>query len=256
MIPPKRNSASRLETFAGICERRYFWDCFEPREENAALAKGLQIHKMLEAAGRDGYPALAPAAAGPLKTEALLDYYTRARPVLDLLKPTGIELWFEDQPAPGFCGKIDLISSTSPRFSQDGLPVAADNAPCVLDWKTVGLRNSGKNDYEARRSIQLQLYALVTGIPRAGFVYLPEAGAVHGVIIEFSQDELREARRWFEAQAAVIAARWEHTEGPDDPSQFALADRLGRNGFLCAPKWCRFFSKCLGKTVDNQPERA
>lgn len=263
-------SFSRLDTFA-MCPLRYAWDeiCGSYPSTPAQL-QGTQVHEFLQDAangvirgnawseGAFAYP------CGPLSLDMLEDYYARALPFLECFIPKDTEVWFSEAAGLPIRGKIDLLSDTTPLTSEMGTLVPGlIKEPCVVDYKTIGNPNRTKTSAEVRRSLQLRIYCLATGIRRAGFVYLPPKTDVTGVFLCFSKEELEVTRRWLERTFEVIKAKWQRffrlsspvefgDEFPDESvigADWSVWNLAHPDNFLCQEKYCVHWSKCLGKEV-------
>jgi hypothetical protein len=256
---PKRFSVSRVDTFANVCERRYLWDCFKPWQETEDTKRGNDVHDALEltvchrrVSGCSWEAAIEKAVDAMkdklrvLSEKRLRIYLEQALPVLYTLTPVAEEEWFEDTPYRKWCGKIDVVSSTSPIEGRMGLPDGCVDIPCVLDWKTLRPGKRPWSDELAAKKMQLRVYCLAKGVRTGVYAFLPWAGEAIITRMDFTDEELRLTQRWIEETSRVIDERWAATRGPEDPSQFALCGTPGQG--LCQKRFCDHWSKCLGQS--------
>lgn len=237
--------------------------------DSPAIHRGNHVHDMLENMAlymTKGMTAVEAAEAvhesdafdGYLKPPAAASYLERAIPVFELIKPKkgGVEAWFKDAQKLPIIGKIDLQSSTTPVFGPNGLPVDSREEDCVLDHKTIGNPARMKGAHEAKKSLQLRIYCLATGMNTGGFIYYLPSGPVRGVVVTFTDAELALTREWLRLQLDVIDSRWERakelsgsdTTAPDIGGYNLQPFSLAEPGHgLCSPKWCDHWAECLGK---------
>ncbi len=287
---PKGHSFTRIDDFSQKCERQHAYKAILGKwVTTPAQARGTHVHDGFEEAARNtlprnGTPALFPDDAldavikdppkGPLPRKKFESYMERFRPIFLNLKPAianaepRVEEWFREIDGRAIRGKIDLVSDHTPLFDQYGRFLGAHiEDPCIIDYKTTSNPRSIKDECQARKSLQLQIYSLATGIPRAGFIYFMPSGEPRGAFVHFTKSELALAKRWLHDTMDVIDARWDdaaargfraHVDTPGplpddvlfregrfyDISTFSLAS-VGHP--LCCEKWCEFYSRCLGR---------
>ena len=212
LYPLRPPSFSSADTFSDICERQAFLDKILGTSESEAMRRGSAVHEGIEnlmrcARDTPGITSLSSWRRLAPELSAVAEPYVKRLlewPGLGDLQPTAVEQWFSMIPLrlgrPGFWwnGKIDLVSATTPGL--DG--------PCVLDWKTIAAERKIKWPSQARRSLQLQIYCLVTGVRHAGFVYFTPTGPVKEVIVTFTEQELDKAWLWAYNHSLVIRSRW------------------------------------------------
>jgi len=270
MPNPKKHSFSRMNTFADICERRHAFDALIPGDwDTPAIKRGNHVHDSLEqmanlmVAGESARDAAEYLAENPpegyLKQKVLAGYLERAVPVFELLDPIkgGVEAWFDDVEGLPIIGKIDLQSMTIPVFDDHGRPSHAISGHCVIDHKTTASPARIKTKWDAKKSLQLQIYCLATGARTAGFLWYLPTGEVRGTMVDFSEDELAKAKLWLHHTTNVIQSRWQEAKtlgasgggpGPHlsgyDLSPFSLA---APGHGLCNEKFCDHWEQCLGK---------
>lgn len=286
MIIP-RPSFTRINTFAS-CPRQYAEDVLAgPTPSTPAMERGTHVHGCFEAAAhvwlrREGDPAdrwvqaieeikTAPP-EGVLSQPEIESYLDRALPLLEGLVPVigGVEAWFDSVgPACGLPelpirGKIDLISETGLACSEQARPFGVVNGPAVVDYKTISGERRIKTSWEARRSMQLKIYALATGLMRAGFVYLPPKGEARAMFVELTEDDLAVAHRWLTMTLENMISCWRRfTRDPLaefghelDPEEVRDGDWSAWNlahpdWILCSPKWCGHYDNCLGAVAQK-----
>jgi hypothetical protein len=251
--PLKRNSYSFWNTFFSLCQRRAFLDAkFPDQKKSAALERGIRIHNMLEALGKEaiGTGDWEFARHGRKLGEEEARYYKALEDsgILAALKPIEVEQWihelkFEGETLP-WVGKIDLVSATTPNMK--GKTVEVLGEPCIVDWKTINSSARILSPWQAQRSLQLRVYSLATGIPVAGFVYLLPSGQVTSVFSRFTTEELKVTWTWLKANHAVLQARWAQLD--DDHGNWEEVFSLAPiDNPLCCKQWCPHFQRCLGK---------
>lgn len=266
MVNPKNNSFSRINTFTE-CERKHALDSLYRTPSTPAMERGTHVHEALELVGLQQAEGLGPNAAvdfalanlpeGPVEPEELAGYVERCRPWFQRLKPVGVEQRFESVDGLPIVGYIDYHSSTAPvvpRFAREATETVDE--PFVLDYKTVGklrkVEEVERNVRFGRKPLQLAIYCLATGARRAGFLFLfpSPASPPHPVFVEFTDEELAQARGWLEQQVEVIESRWTSAahlceiarEVKFDVSGFALASP---DYPWCSAKWCPHWDKCF-----------
>jgi hypothetical protein len=252
MKRPKQDSVSRVSTFAEICERRYFWDCFKPYVSTIDQARGTHVHDALEAvckrrlAGATWEEALDYVIhhppEGPLPDMRLRVYLEQVEPILHTLTPRAVEDWFRGVPHPNWCGKIDLVTDTMPIVDRGGAVAGSEPVTGAVDWKTLKPGKRPMDDYTARDKLQLRVYCLAYGLRTAAYVWLPWSGPALVTRIDFTEAELAQTQRWIDETSAVIEERWQRTEDGEDTRQWALA-QVGTP--LCSAKWCDHWTKCV-----------
>jgi hypothetical protein len=181
---------------------------------------------------------------GPVPQEELFNYLRRARPILEEFTPLEMEFWIEKLEYKGhsipFCGKIDLLAHTRSKRE------------CVLDFKTISSMSYAKSEFEARRSIQLQIYCFGTGARSAGFIYLPPRSPVELVSVDFTEAILDKGWQWLTHTVDTIEDRWARTPKglPQDqpPKGWAMAEPTHH---FCTEK-CRFYNRCFKEVKDGQ----
>lgn len=238
--PPSISSAG---TFSDICERQAFLDKIVAAPSSEAMERGKCVHAAIEEHMRIRMGEEVERWTGP-------DPYGAAGYVARLLeweeykdlRPRAVELWFCQIPGrmgrPGFWwnGKIDLVSATTPGL--DG--------PCVLDWKTIIAERKIKSPWEAKKSLQLQVYCLVTGVRNAGFVYFTPSGPVKSTIVTFTEQELDKAWLWAYNHSLVIRSRWAALD--DDGGNWEEVFSMAAPGHpLCSEKWCDHWDYCFNQ---------
>jgi hypothetical protein len=239
--PPRPPSVSSATTFSEICERRALLEKVVAREETEALLRGKAVHEAIE-----DLLNLRPAVPSPdpWGVQGYLDRLA-AWPLFKWLEPVpdGVERWFDHIPErmgrPGFWwnGKIDLISATTPGLGAE---------PCVLDWKTISAARKIKSEREAQKSLQLQIYCLVTGCRNAGFVWFTPSGPVSSTIVTFTEKELDHAWIWAYNHSLTIKARWGALA--DDGSNWQEVFAMAHPGHpLCCEKWCDYWDVCFNQ---------
>jgi hypothetical protein len=272
-------SFTRIDTFSR-CPRQYVHDVLSgPTPSNKAMERGTHLHNSLEAAANlwlerpewawdvclnrimDAPP------EGVLSQPEIESYLDRALPVVKDLIPVvgGVEAWFDDVgPACGLPslpirGKIDLISETSLKTSEQSRPYDVCDGPAVIDYKTISGERRIKNSWEAKRSMQLKIYCLATGLDRAGFIYFPPKSEARATFVHFSEDDLAVAHKWLTLQLEAMLACWKRfTRDPLAQFGHQLEDDELADGdwtawplshpdnILCSPKWCEHYSNCIG----------
>ena len=275
MSNPKNHSFSRMDTFLNKCQRAHAFDALIPEvKKNAILAKGSHVHDGLECLAnlmiKEGMTALEAAEEvatnqpeGYLKEPEFANYMHRGAEVFQYIKPVVAEEWFElripdEVGQPKLVGKIDLRSSVVPGFDHNGLPATIlKEAQCVLDHKTTGNPKNIKSHYEAKNSLQLRIYCMVTGARHAGFLYYLPTGPVRGVVVEFSDEDIELTRKYLQENMQVIDWRWMEAKrvsgcGNGAPEvhgfnlrPFSLSPTPGYG--LCQAKYCRHWDQCLGR---------
>ncbi len=249
-----RRSFTRWNEFTNGCERRYALDILDPeREESLALRKGKQVHRLAE--GIIGWLSDGPppdfdtivwnstVESGPCSREELEKYYDGICALLQKWKLHEVEQWINTEVAGmKWAGKIDLIAED-------------DKGKFVVDWKTCGTLTFIKGPVEAKRSLQLQVYCLATGLNRACFVYLPPSGVPKIVEAKFTKEQLAvtAARlrqydkailsRWIDAGAYLRGGNQVSLEDGLDLHPFKLA---GSDYPFCKKGTCRHFKRCFG----------
>lgn len=266
-------SFSSMDTFSR-CPRQYAEDVIKGRTPaNKAMERGTHLHNSLEAAAKiyldkgpdweaaiDGIIAAPP--EGILSQEEIESYMNRARLIVKDLVPTpgGVEAWFDDigaahgLPVLPIRGKIDMISSTALLTSEQARPYNVEEAGAVVDYKTISGEHRIKNSWEAKRSMQLKIYALATGINRAGFVYFPPKTAARAIFVKFTDEELRIAHVWLTGQLNAILACWSRFLGRtvtwldefEPIGDWAAWPLSHPDNMLCSKKWCGHWKTCIG----------
>lgn len=246
-----------------------------------AMRRGTHLHDSLELAAKgivsnsdwDWQVALSVVSREPPKgempTEEIRDYLRRALPIVKDLVPVkgGVEAWFDDVgPACGLpslpiCGKIDLISETSLCTSEMARPFDVCDGPSVIDYKTISREEKIKTSWEVRRSMQLKIYGLATGLTHAGFVYFPPKTDARAMFVEFSQEDLEIAHNYLTRTLDAMLSCWCQFTGMDSHewgetiSDDWDAERHGdwsawplchADNYLCSKKWCTHFDNCIG----------
>jgi len=273
---PKGHSFSRIDRHIK-CPRQHFYDnLYGKFVETPAQKKGSQVHDLYERAavamtahqGRtplDARAALECALVaqnhGPLNDKKLKDYADRMLPVFEHLHPMlgqngepRVEEWFREAAGMKLRGKIDLISKWTPTWDNYGRVSGHKENMCVIDYKTTSNPNSIKTAAQARKSPQLWIYCLATGVRNAGFIYIMPSGEPRGSFVTFTESEIARAARWLSGTIASIDRQWEAAEvsqeTPDchdgvnlDATIFSLAEP---GHPLCSEKWCSFWDRCLG----------
>lgn len=267
-------SFTRFDTFAR-CPRQYAEDVISgPTPSTVAMERGSHLHNAFEAAAklRLAHPDWewdtcvtrikeAPP-EGVLSQNELESYLSRALPILKGLTPVvgGVEAWFDAVgPACGLPplpvrGKIDLISATVWDCSEQARPYAILKEAGVVDYKTISGERRIKTSWEARRSMQLRIYCLATGLRRAGFVYLPPKDEARAIFVEFTDELLEQAHRWIRITSDVMLSCWSRFAGKEvtwgdeiQPIGDWTAWPLSHSdNMLCSAKWCKHFDNCLG----------
>jgi hypothetical protein len=225
---------------------------FPDQKKSAALERGIRIHNMLEALGKEaiGTGDWEFARHGRKLGEEEARYYKALEDsgILAALKPIEVEQWihelkFEGETLP-WVGKIDLISATTPDAGGKGVEVLDEH--CIVDWKTINSSARVLSPWQAHRSLQLRVYSLATGIPVAGFIYILPSGQVASVFCWFSQEDLKVTWTWLKANHAVLQARWNQLD--DDHGNWEEVFSLAPlDHALCSKAWCSHWSRCLGK---------
>lgn len=247
------HSFSKIDTFMD-CERRYFLDNVTEREPSSPAArKGQQVHATLERVARKVKMGMRWSNAlrgvlshppdGPYTQPELAAYLKRAS-VLEGLAPVEIEKYFKI-PEWKVRGYIDMISNTMPMTGHGGV-ISDTYIPekCVIDYKTIGAARYIKTPYEARRSLQLQIYALAADVTTAGFIYFPPRSEILGVFVTFSKEELEIARKRLVQEVEVMRRRWyDMLEGHEWEQVWSLSRP---DNFLCSPNFCRHWEVCFG----------
>ena len=243
-LPPRHlklnPSFSRLEQFTD-CERRYLFDLLYPEPTSPAQAHGHRVHAQLErlVAGKplpEGEDVLPQSLAGMQAWDELE------------AQAAATEVWVDRVRGLPFSGKIDVVAED---HAGDGF---------VVDWKTTKNMMNAKSQYEARRSLQLQIYCLALGVTRAVFVYLPHAGGYHLRDVDFSQEELEISYRRLKYLVGAVRSRWAQAGAEDDPAGgIVQPEELSIEPFsvakadytFCKPRWCSHWARCLGKEPEN-----
>lgn len=281
-----RNSFSLLDGH-GFCGRRCWFDRTGPRKETLPMKKGTQVHGAFEAlieemrliqetpSDQCWESAFTEPERhvpdGPHKTAKVVQWLKAARPLLEMTTPLQTERWFNvEVNGTPICGRIDFESSRIPADADGveirGVPRSGYNCdrPCVLDFKTVSSARWCKTPDQARQSMQLALYCIVTGFDHAGFVYLLPNMDVEAVIVEVPENAKAIAARWICMQSEAFHRTWqEAVEMVDEPENLRDAalqamskeDRIVKAAgfwqpadFLhawCSPK-CDHWTKCYG----------
>lgn len=264
---PKGHSYSRINTFANFCERRHAFEALFPTPPNDAMRKGSHVHKGLEdmaramrqtpEAGAHGAAEYAKAQnrkkKGFLPRAEFGGYMNVAVPAFRHLRPLEVEKWVTKIPGVSYTvrGRIDLISETTPIFDSSGLPVGAKEGKSIIDHKTLSRPAGMLSVAEAKKSLQLQMYALATGVKTVAYLYyLSASSPVHGVCVTFTDEVLELRKKWLTDITQVIESRW---------SGAKLGTKIGEeynlSGFSLAPsdhpwcskKYCPYWSRCFSK---------
>lgn len=278
-----RNSFSLLDGHA-FCGRRTWFDRTGPRKETLPMRKGTQVHGAFEnlikakIAGEswDELYNLETSKRfipeGPHKMTKVRWWLSSARPLLEKTLPIRVERWFDvEVNGTQICGRIDFESARIPSEPCEGIRISGIPAngydcdrPCVLDFKTVSSARWCKTPDQARQSMQLALYCIVTGFDHAGFVYLLPNMDVEAVIVEVPQNAKAIAARWICMQSEAFHRTWqeavEMVDEPENLRDIALLDMSKEQrivkaadlwqpaSFLhpwCSPK-CDHWEKCYG----------
>ena len=283
----RKPSFSAIDTF-GRCPRQYAEGIIRGRgPESKAMLRGTHLHACLEEAAkhkldhdctwREAIDAILEAPPdGILSQPVLEDHLERVFPIVSQLEPSlgGVELWFDvvgpaaDLPELPICGKIDLISEVALKVSEQARPYASEEDPCLVDYKAISNERRIKASYEARRSMQFKIYALATGIRRAGFVYLTPKDECRAMFVELTEDDLRIAYRYLTMQLESMLSCWERFLWPVRPrgsgpltwgmevddiendleyANWSAWNLSHPDNFLCSSKWCDFHEHCIGK---------
>lgn len=279
MSNPKKHSFSRLNTFAEICERRSAFDALIPGDwSSTPIKRGNHVHDALQEVaihmtrGLTAVQAAEIVAQDPpegyLKQPVLASYLERAVPLFEQLTPMKgkVEEWFESARGLDICGKIDLQSSRTPLFDGSGLPCGSAEGHCVIDHKTIGNPARMKSSYEARKSLQLQIYCLATGARNAGFIYfLPGSAPVRGVMATFDEAQLALTQIWLTKTLDVVDSRWVEAKRLFGVEMNTDLEVKGYNlrpfslaapgHALCTAKFCDHWDICLGKGSSPDKEK-
>lgn len=244
MKQPKGNSFTRLNQFAEICERQYWRDCLHRRPSTPAMEKGSRLHGIAEEMAKNWMKTKEWVISQDLDDEEF-EYANRICWLLSVLVPRQVEFFYKEINGRWEPGRVDMISETTPYWDEEKEAFRAIGEPCVLDYKFIGRRDRIKSEWEAKHSLQLQMYALKTGIHTAGFAYFLPQGTPVLRIVKFSKEDLDKADRWLTMEGKVIAQRWASMETEEDGWKvFSLA---APDQPLCCKQWCHHWGLCLGK---------
>jgi hypothetical protein len=254
---PKRinHSFSRVNTFSEICELRYAYDLIHPEtEESFALARGSHVHTIAEviaqgASTHDAVLAASTRGHNAIGQDAALAYAKQIKLALKAWKPRRIEEWFRSVGDVLFIGKIDLEGLVN--LAEVGLSEEEQWEPAINDWKTTASTRNCKQQWEAERSLQLQIYCAARGVRVAGFTYLFQS-SFRQVFVRFTDEQIERCLSWLEKQTVTIEGRWgecwpnvpPESDGYINTDEFSLA-RFDHP--LCCKAYCRHWDRCLGK---------
>jgi hypothetical protein len=272
-------SFTRIDTFSN-CPRQYAEDVIAgPTPSTPAMERGSHLHNCLEVAAKKWLeldcpsPGQAWAKAldlissappeGVLSQQEIESYLRRASDVVGPLIPVkgGVEAWFDDVgvahglPLLPIRGKIDLISETGLLTSEMARAFDVVDGPAVIDYKTISGEHKIKTSWEARRSMQLKIYCLATGLKRAGFVYFPPKSECRAMFVEFSDEDLQTAHRWLTKTLDAMLECWRRFfrcyvqwgETINSENRNWEAWPLAHpDWYLCSPKWCGHYDNCIG----------
>lgn len=146
---------------------------------------------------------------GPLEPEKLGGYLTRMEPWMEILEPQRVEEWFDKVPGYGsLCGKIDLVSQTTPVVDVRTIKGYKDE-PCIIDYKTSNSSAYIKGEREARLSLQPRIYSVVKGIPNVGYIWLLPSGAPIGTFLTLTPEEIEETEILLKETIRIIDWKWD-----------------------------------------------
>lgn len=253
--PHTNQSYSRLNTASG-CMRRYAAEALSPRfAASPAMEKGTDIHSCLEAvsrrmlAGEGPVSALEAVMDAPpvrfIAPDVARDYLARCSDLVLRFRPTEVEREFRF-PLGGVVirGRIDFV----------GEELAAEQ-DVVLDYKVTGSPATVKDYADSRRSLQLHIYALATGITRVGYVWLLPRGAPEVVLVDLAPEALRVTELWLRDQSGAIDAMWGATRGltlDDIFAEHSPWPLAARDYIFCSQRACPFWGRCVGRGLSAE----
>ncbi len=167
-----------------------------------------------------------------------------------LLSPAGaprVEHKFEN-PETGFRGTCDLVSATTPVVNARGEVVGAKPEPCIVDWKTKTFTSrSRRTQLDADKSMQLALYSWEEDVFNAAFVEIPRGGSRDASVrvTHYTPGQRAMWVAYLTGQAAALRSRGTTKDA---------FKRASRKSGLCDPKWCPYYTDCLGTAHLTRPD--